>query len=129
MTFETIKKKAGHWVETPVSVSCMKRQKIPIFVVRMRPSIMEALGVKIGSRLTAERGVGKDAKWLRLAPGDLSGFKITLSGKGAVSGYLSLTALSDSVRHRAAPTIHKFVDGALYVELPDWARAKTAKAT
>ena len=87
---------------------------------------MDGLGVKVGSRLTAERGVGKDAKWLRLTPSELSGFKITKSGRGSISGHLSLQALSDGVKRCAAPVVHKFVDGVLYVELPEWARAKKA---
>lgn len=104
-------------------ISCSKKLT---FDLRLGVDVMERLGASRGDRLVVERGEGKHANQLRLKMGIMSGFRISISGKGSRAGHIRLSSLAGKQKHGITPAPYKFSSGYLYVELPDWACVKPA---
>jgi hypothetical protein len=129
MAFQTIEKTTlGAEPVRGCAVSVYSMGKRLFFDLRLGTDVMERLGVGHGDRLVVERGDGKHVNQLRLKPGTMSGFKIGYMGKNGRAGHIRLASLVTKQKHRITAAPHKFNNGYLYVELPDWARAKPAKA-
>ena len=131
MSFQTIENATGKSTVQGVAVGCGPYGLAGRGYrcnIRLGKDVMEALKVTVGNRLVPALGEGEDEGWLQLRPNDLAGFKLSLTGEKSRSLVLHLTALSDNKKHPLATVNHKFIDGTLYIELPDWARAKTTKA-
>ncbi len=125
MTFQTIEKTArGSAPCKGCAVAVNSAGKKLMFYMRFGADVMERLGVGRGDRLAVERGDDKHANQLRLKKGDLSGFKIGRGGNYTQAGRINLVSLVTKEKHQITAVPHKFSNGYLYVELPEWARAK-----
>ena len=129
MGFQTIEKTTlGTEPVRGCAVSVISRGKGLTFCLRLGTDVMERLGVGHGDKLVVERGDGQHVGQLRLTAGGLSGLKIGCLGKGARAGIIRLPTLTTKQKHSITAAPHKFSDGALYIELPKWARAKAKQA-
>ena len=126
MTFQTIEKTAaGRAPCKGCAVAVNSAGKKLMFYMRLSSDVMERLGVGVGDRLVVEQGDSEHFGQLRLKKGDLSGFKIGRNGNQR-AGRINLVALVTKRNHPITAAPHKFSNGYLYIELPDWARTKKA---